>query len=46
MGILTTHVATLSKKPEFGSEEYKKWGEQDDFVQFLQTVPNLDEMVL
>jgi hypothetical protein len=46
MSILTTQVATLSKKPEFGSEEYKKWVEQDDFVQFLQTMPNLDEMVL
>lgn len=46
MGILTTRVATLSKKPEFGSNEYTKWVEQDDFVQFLQAVPSLDEMVL
>jgi hypothetical protein len=46
MDILTTRVATLSKKPEFGSDEYKKWVKQDDFVQFLQAVNRLDEMIL
>jgi hypothetical protein len=46
MDNLTTRVATLSKKPKFGSDEYKKWVEQDDFVQFLRGVPGLDEMIL
>jgi hypothetical protein len=46
MGILTTRAATLAKKPEFGSDEYKRWVEQADFVQFLRGLPSLDEMVL
>lgn len=46
MDILTTHIATLSRKPEFSSDEYKKWVEQADFIQFLQTLPNLDEVPL
>ncbi|MGH7183665.1 MAG: hypothetical protein ACREJN_17050 [Nitrospiraceae bacterium] len=46
MDILTMRVATLSKKPQFGTDEYKKWVEQSDFVQFLQAVPGLDEMIL
>jgi hypothetical protein len=46
MGILTTRVATLAKKPEFGSDEYKQWVGQGDFVEFLRGVPSMDEMVL
>lgn len=46
MDILKTSIATLSQKPELGSDEYKKWVEQDDFVQFLRAVPSLDEMLL
>jgi hypothetical protein len=46
MDILTTRIATLSQKPEFSSDEYKKWVEQDDFIQFLQALPSLDEMLL
>lgn len=46
MDILTTRVAALSKKPKFGSDEYKKWVEQDDFVEFLRAVPSLDEILL
>lgn len=46
MDILTARIATLSQKPEFGSDEYKKWVEQDEFVQFLRAVPSLDEMLL
>ena len=46
MNILTTRIATLSQEPELGSDAYKKWLEQDDFVQFLQSVPTLDEVVL
>lgn len=38
--------ATVSNKPEFGTEEYKKWIEQDDFVVFLRELPRLDEIIL
>jgi hypothetical protein len=46
MDILTTRIATLSQKPEFSSDEYKKWVEQDDLIQFLCALPNLGEIVL
>ena len=46
MDNITTRIATLSQKPEFGSDEYKKWVEQDDLIQFLREVPRWNEMVL
>jgi hypothetical protein len=46
MDTFVTRLATLSKKPEFGSDEYTKWLEQNDFVQFLQAMPCLDEILL
>jgi hypothetical protein len=46
MDILTTRIVTLSQKPEFSSDEYKKWVEQDDFIQFLRALPSLDAIVL
>jgi hypothetical protein len=46
MDILTSHITNLSQKPAFGSDEYKKWVEQDEFVQFLRAVPRMDEMLL
>lgn len=41
-----TRYRDPGKLPEFGSDEYEKWVGQDDFVQFLKTVPDLDEMIL
>jgi hypothetical protein len=36
----------LSVKPEYGTSEFKKWIEQDDFVCFLQTIPRNTEIIL
>lgn len=46
MNILTTHITTLSQKPEFSSEKYVKWVDQNDFTQFLQGLPRLNEIPL
>lgn len=46
MDILRTRIGTLSQKPEFCSDEFKQWIEQDDFIEFLRELPKLDEMLL
>ena len=46
MNVLTEQLAHLSRKREYGSEEYKKWIAQTDFVRFLQTVVSLKEVIL
>jgi hypothetical protein len=46
MNVLTKQLAHLSQKPEYGSEKYKNWVEQDDFVRFLQTLASLNDAIL
>ena len=46
MDTLPRLIASLAHRPEYGSDEYKKWVEQDDFVQVLQVVSGLDEILL
>jgi hypothetical protein len=46
MDVLSEQLARLSHKPEHGSEKYKNWIEQDDFVRFLQPLPSLNEVIL
>lgn len=36
----------LSVMPEYGSEEYKNWIKQDDFIRFLQSNTNSNQVVL
>jgi len=35
-----------SRQPKDGSEEYKTWIAQDDFVQVLKTIPESDDVIL
>ncbi|MBU2226638.1 MAG: hypothetical protein KJ936_03050, partial [Proteobacteria bacterium] len=46
MNDLTKLLYHLSQKPVYGSEEYRDWIKQDDFVRFLQMLPNLNEIIL
>lgn len=46
MDILIEQLDRLSHKPEYGSEEYKNWVEQDDFVRFLQAIPSATDVIL
>jgi hypothetical protein len=46
MDVFTEELARLSHKPEYGSENYKNWIAQDDFVRFLQTLTSLNEVIL
>lgn len=46
MDILIKQLARLSHKPVYGSEEYKAWIEQDDFVRFLKTIPAATDAIL
>ncbi len=46
MDILIEQLGRLSHKPEYGSEEYKNWVEQDDFVHFLQAIPSGTDIIL
>lgn len=46
MDSLIEQLERLSHKPEYGSEEYKNWIEQDDFVRFLQTIPGMTDAIL
>jgi len=46
MDILTKQLARLSHKPEYGSEDYKNWLAQDDFVRFLQAIASSNETIL
>lgn len=36
----------LSYKPEYGTDEYKNWIEQEDFIGFLQTIPKAADLIL
>ena len=46
MNILIEQLIRLSHKPELGSEEYKKWVKQDDFLRFLQIIPGATDIIL
>jgi hypothetical protein len=46
MDNLIKELAHLSHKPEYGSEEYKNWIDQDDFVHFLQAIPSATDVLL
>lgn len=46
MDVLTEQLARLSHKPEYGSEEYRAWIGQADFIRFLQKLGSLKETVL
>jgi hypothetical protein len=46
MDILIKQLARLSHKPDNGSEKYKNWVEQDDFVHFLQAIPSATDIIL
>jgi hypothetical protein len=46
MDVFIKELTRLSQKPEYGSEKYKEWIAQDDFVRFLQTLPSLNEIIL
>ena len=46
MDTLPRLITSLAHKPEYDNDEYKKWVEQDDFVQVLQAVSGLDEILL
>jgi hypothetical protein len=46
MDIFIKQLAHLSHKPEYGSEGYKNWVEQDDFVRFLQAIPRASDVIL
>jgi hypothetical protein len=46
MNVLIKQLARLSHKPEYGSEEYRNWVEQDDFVHFLQAIPSATDVIL
>jgi hypothetical protein len=43
---LIKRLANFSQKPEYGTDDYKTWVEQDDFVDFLQTLPLLKDIIL
>ena len=43
---LIMQLARLSHKPEYGTEEYKSWVEQDDFVRFLQAISSTTDVIL
>ena len=46
MDILIEQLGRLSHKPEYGSEEYKNWVKQDDFLRFLQVIPGATDVIL
>ena len=46
MNFLLEQLARLSHKPEYGSEEYKRWVQQKDFVQFLQATSEATDVIL
>lgn len=46
MDIFIEQLTHLSHKPEYGSEEYKNWVGQDDFVHFLQAIPSAADIIL
>lgn len=46
MTTLIEKLASFSARPTFGSEEYKCWIDQADFIAFLSLVDTLDEIVL
>jgi hypothetical protein len=46
MDILIEQLGRLSHKPEYGSEEYKNWVKQDDFLRFLQVIPGANDIIL
>jgi hypothetical protein len=46
METLIKQLNQLSHKPEYGSEEYKNWIEQNDFLCFLQTIPTATDIIL
>ena len=39
-------IARLSNMPEYGSEEYKNWIQQYDFIHFLQSQSDSDQIVI
>ena len=39
-------LTNFSRNPAFGSNDYKIWIEQGDFVHFLQKLPDLNDLVL
>lgn len=39
-------LASFSARPAFGSEQYRRWIEQSDFISFLESIDQLDELAL
>ena len=46
MDDLTKLLDHLLQKPVYGSDEYRDWIRQDDFVRILQMLPNLNDIIL
>jgi hypothetical protein len=46
MNYLVKELAHISKIPDYGSEEYKNWVAQNNFVDFLHNLNNLNSIVL
>jgi hypothetical protein len=46
MDDLITSLGLLSEKPERGSDEYKNWITQGDFVEFLRLLAISDQVIL
>ncbi len=46
MSIFEKYITTLGRMPRFGTDEYIKWLDQDNLVQFLRVVSSLDKVIL